>query len=611
MNALIPPLVDGLFSKLKEALDGSIVLNATESAGECCKFGDFGGRVSAYLGGFFISPINEKQVSISATPGPIFPSNSIRLNVNTGKIKAGFSEVGLAASFAAIFPVQCSLFAAVDAEIDSILLVLDLYSNPSNTSAFSFRTSEFRIGGLSFSFEPMMDDKGFCSVVAEFISIIFRLLSATLKRLFIERINDFLVEFAINQLPTSKFQTPQIPPLNITKNNTLALDYKVPTFFVETDSIVVVTSLDLEASLYSPSWREGYKRTQPYNSGKSFPDPPKSNLINAFIGADGLNNVFAMLWYLLWADIVTDEASIDSPLCEPTTNDPCPIPPFREEFTMGDKELWAFLPLGLYKSIFVNAVINPPVLNFETGSLVSGTMSSNLILEGRTLIRPRNRVIADVTAEINFDSAQLEYNPDSGVFSGLQIKDFSVGDIQLNYAYRPARRISMNVILNMVERIINRLIANRLLDMVNGAIIQAVSAIPQLPVIPNFPMPGDTLFLNLTEVTMTGISETESTQSVAYLGADLAIRIESNSTATNSSPAFNNETTTLFKRTKTDMRPTLQQTILIWAEESAGNSNAFFSWSFQDTDLGIMEVHHYQYDEFLELVEFEDENFSI
>jgi len=597
-NALIPPLVNGLFPQLVDSLEGNIELDASESAGECCDFGDVGGQVSAQLHGFFLDPINEKLVNISVSPGPIFPSNSIRLTVNTGRVGAGFTEVGLAASFAAIFPVDCSVFATVEAEIENFALVLDVFSDPESSSRkFSVKASDFRVEGIGFKFKPVVDNV--CSVVAEFVNIIFTLLTVALQKLLTRKLNEILQNFALENIPQSDFEMPPIPPINITKNNSLLLDYNIPNFFVQDDSIIVEADIKSEAALQSPRWRKGSSYKNTYSSGKLFPEPIKKNLVNANIGADGLNDLFDKVWYLLWAEASGgNRTSMFSPLCQKTENDPCALPPLRQVYGINDSEYYAFLPFGIHRRFMLNAIINPPQLEFESGSLMSGTTSVALLLEGITMLGGKRVSVAEMTADINLRASSLKYNPITGIFSGLQITRFSVEDLRIDDSIRPLRTFTMNILLTLIERVLNSIFRVQLQQKANEAILEALTSIPQIPVIPDFPTSGNTLIINMTEVVMTGISATSDTQSVAYMGAGISMKIQEDSTT-----AKKVDVNIIVKDQKDDyVQKKIAATALQWAEESNGNPNAYFSWTYQNTNLHVMEAQAYHYDDNLKLM---------
>ena len=133
------------------------------------------------------------------------------------------------------------------------------------------------------------------------------------------------------------------------------------------DSITIQPSVTLEARSASPSWRNGSRYSESFVSGE-FANPTSFNHATANIGADGVNNLISLLWYLNWSTMANDEEAMNSVLCKPTENDPCPLPPLKEEFSASNNEYWYLLPLVNAKVFKLSYVVEAPKVEFSNNS---------------------------------------------------------------------------------------------------------------------------------------------------------------------------------------------------------------------------------------------------
>ena len=598
LNELIPPLVENFFPNLIEALEDSVELNATETVGDSV----FGGRISANLKDFFMKPVKGEDLSISAVRGPLFPENSLRLKVETGVINAGFNDVGLVAEFNAFDSFGgCNIETELGLKVNSIDLIFDLFAtDPTvSTTNFSFKASDVNVNGFDLDFNPSFDCS---SVLLEIPLLLLGGLTQTLSSLFIVAINENLIDFVLSQIPQRTFEIPATPPMNIVRNNTLSIDYRVPKFYVTSDSIVVESSLEMGAELTTPEWRAGCKHTaKPNLAGNHFPKPSTLNLANANIGADVLNNFLDALWYVLWSDIGTDERAANSTLCRPTLHDPCPLPPFIEVFRPSNLLFWILVPFNMRfrRDFILSGQIEAPYVEFKNGDRgdLYITTPATLLLEGTRLIGGNEQLLATITTNINLAASSLEYDSETGNLSGLQITDFTFDNMR---AESPGNRplLGTNVILNQIERILRRIIRNRIVDIANAAITSALSSIPQIPMIPDFPTVGQSLQISVTNVTMTGTSATETSQSYLYVGAGIGFDVLSNI----SIPVPDEKVNKNDENTILHSQNLLEETMFDWAKKSE-NPNAYFFWSHQSSLSGSVNMHAYKYDENMDLVE--------
>ena len=603
VNSLISPLVENLFPLLTDSLEESLEVEATESTGSCCEFFDSGAEVSAWVRDFHMDPITEDSITMSVLPGR---ENSILLLITIDSINAEFNEVGAGFAFTIPFTgeIGCDVTIDVDIDIKSILLTLNLFSSSSDSKTFTLKSSDLSLGDFDLTVKSSPSGS-VCDVVSLFISTLINLLTGSIQALISDQITNILADFAEKRMPDSTIEIPSLEPVDIVKNNTLAIDFQIPSFFVESDTIVARSTLDLEAALNTPSWRAGRKYVFSLMSDNGFPKPIISNLVNANIGSDGVNYLVDMLWYLAWSDLATDEKSANSTLCQPTVDDPCPLPPFREEFGVTDLAFWPLFLLGPRRSYILNSVIQPPFLEFKTGSLVQGTTQAILLIEGVTIFGGDTDVVLNMTANVEFLLSSLEYNETTDSLSGLQITEFFIDDFELEESL-PFRGLPLALALAAVERVLNRQILDILVELLNEAISDALSLILNIPTVPDFPTTGQSLQVELIAVEVVGESGTNISQSYASLGANVSLQVLNDSTGKSPTileQGFQTSDMTSKHPGNNDLREKLMNTVIDWSTESNGNPNAYFTWSYQNSKLDIFESHAYSFDSTAKLVE--------
>ena len=601
--AAISSLVADIFPILASSIQQNPDIEVTESTGTCCNIGDVGGRITAFMRGFTVDPINEDGVSIATSPGPGFSDKSVRLLVNTGRIKTRFAEVGAVAGFAFFFPVECTVSLALTVEINSISFIFDFFSESPESDEFTLRASNFTVNGVDIRLRPLFDTSSTtCSIISATIGTIISLLSESIETLIFDSLTHDLNDFAQNQTMNRTIDMPSPEPVNIVKTNTLALDFHLPSFFVEEDSIVGRTTLGLEAVLNTPSWRVGRKYSYSLISENDFSEPAIADLVNANIGSDGVNYIVDMLWYLVWSDFATDEKSATSPLCQPTKDDPCPLPPFRQEFGMTDLAFWPLFLLGARRSFILSGVIQPPRLDFETDGLIRGTAQALFLIDGITFIDGDTDTISSMTANVEFFISLPEFDETTGLLSGLQITEFSFDDFDIEES--PLfRKFYLRLALNVVERVLNRQILSRFTNLINEATSDALSSILHFPTIPDFPIAGQSLEIKVTDMEMSGESGAENSQSYASLGTSISMGIVSNTTVENTTIQLGGKTFENSESPDDDMREKLMNTMIEWSIESNGNPDAYFMWSYQNSESDILESHIYHFDSSSKLVE--------
>jgi len=359
-------------------------------------------------------------------------------------------------------------------------------------------------------------------------------------------------------------------------------------------------SLNLEATLKIPNWRSGRKFGQQFKSGGILPDPTIRSLANANVGADGLNNAITMLWYLIWADLATNPNSENSPLCRPTQDDPCPLPPLSKDYYPSDFEFWSLLPLGNCEKFTLNYVIEPPMFDFVDG-FVHGTAKGLLHLEGISIFGANLDNIATMSGSVDFVSTTLEYDAETETYSGLQLVDFTLNDLKIESAMRPLIcRLAVGLVLNVVRSVLNELLNDKVIDKSNEAITKTLFSIPKIPEIENFPVPDKTLIVGLTEASMSSVSATDNMQSSAALHASVSVRLLVNSNSTSTKASRKKE---MLEEQDSGMKMKLEELVTEWASKSNKDSNRQFSWHYNNIISNTKESHAFRYDSSSKLIE--------
>ena len=472
---LIPPVANEIFPLIHSYVNGSVSLDVEESIGSCCEFGDFGGRIKVVLDGFHMDPIDSEKITMKPLVGPS-KNNSFRLRARSGELKARFAEIGFALGLAAYVPVTCDISGSIEVTISSIVLDFDVISVPSqNSSVFMSQSSDMRIENFDFDIqrEYLGGDCG-NNVVSGIIGNLLDLVQGSIEFVFELAINDELIKFPDDIIPKNHFEIPQIEPMTVFNDNTLAVKHRIPRMFLDTDSIIIEPSVQLEATLASPSWREGSRFSDTFITGE-FPNPTSFNLANANIGADGVNNLISILWYLNWSTMANDRDAMNSVLCQPTENDPCPLPPLKEEFDLSDDEYWFLLPLGNARVFKVSYVIEAPKLEFSNDDLIYAKSKARVKVDGLSFFGLELDRIAQIQADLNFVGTSIEYNESTRKYSGLELQQVTFSNLAIEHANRPlVCFVVVDFVLGIIETLLNRFVTGGIMDMLNKSFDDAV-----------------------------------------------------------------------------------------------------------------------------------------
>ena len=598
MNALIPTFASDVYPLLIDYLEGSDALdgfNTTESI--------IGGTANAFAAGFFLDAVDEEQISITPLP-TLSSSDSIRLRVSSGPMRAGFSEVGLAFDITVIIDILCEVLGTISIDVSSIGIDIDITPDLYEPSNFTVKVQNIHIDGATLSIDTDLGGE-ICSNFNAFAETLLNLLTNALETLFQFAIRTEILDFDFTvNMPETYFRVPQIKPIQIF-NNELHFRHDISRLSTDKNAIFVDSSLALQASLTTPHWRAGRRFIQPFQSGGMISQPAILNLVNVNIGADGVNNAIRMLWYLIWADLVTDPNAETSPLCKLTEEDPCPYPPLSKEFYPSDIEYWSLLPLGNSEKFVMNYVIEPPTLEFVDG-YVHGTSKGYLHIEGMSFFGQSLDDLARISASVDFISTNLEYDASSETYGGLQLVEFSLNDLQIESAMRPLMcRLTVGLVLNVVRSILNELIDIELMDKANKAIGKVLMSIPRIPDVKHFPVAGKSMIVELSEASMSSISRTSSTQSSASLHAGVSARFLEVSNSTSSKMKLKERKNAL-KNKDSKMKEKLEDLVSEWANKSDKNSGRQISWHYTNIISNIKESHAFRFDESSKLVELSD-----
>ena len=595
LNALIPPFASEVYPLLIDYLEGSDELNGFNETENI-----IGGTATAIVEDFFLESVDEEKITVTPIP-TLSSSESIRLRVSSGPMRAGFAEVGLAFDITVIIQILCEVFGTISVDITSISIDIDMTPSINEPSTFAVKVQEIHVDAATLSIDPDVDDE-ICSVFNNLALILLDLLTNTLEILFQVAVSTQMLDFDFTvDMPATRLQVPQIDTLEILKNE-LHIQHDFSKLTTDGNAIFADSSFALEAALSFPQWRAGSKFTEIFNSGGLIADPNISNLVNVNIGADSVNNAVGMLWYLIWADLVTDPQAETSPLCKPSQEDPCPLPPLSKDFYPSDFEYWSLLFLGNCEKFTLNYVIEPPILEFIDG-FVHGTAQGYLHIEGISFFGNSLDDLARISASVDFISTNLDYDTSSETFSGLQLVDFNLSNLQIESAMRPLMcRLTVGLILNVVQTILNELVANELMNKANEAISKALLSIPGIPGIEHFPVAGKTMVVELSEASMSSVSATSSTQSSASLHADLSASFLDVFNSTSTKMKLKERKNNL-KSKDSKLKENLEELVSEWARNSDKRPDRQISWHYSNNNLKKRESHAFRFDDSFKLVE--------
>lgn len=281
--------------------------------------------------------------------------------------------------------------------------------------------------------------------------------------------------------------------------------------------------------LNEPSYRQGLSINPSLDLERAVPDPTGGGLVNAHLGLDFINQLLANVWYLAWPLLQEEPSAMESILCEPLPNDPCPFPPYQDAAPRASSGIFGFssgsLAMGLFRDFSFEAFVPIPTV-FADGNLLAMSARGKILLRGTPLFGGETVDLVSFEAQIKGSVATPLYNTTTNTIQNLAIGDIEIEDVEAEFIQgRPLLGLGVNSVLDTARTIINFLF-DAFLPLVNQEIKSALDNFPiDIPPVVDFPRPGKSLQLSLSAASLEVSPNEGDTQAFLDVVAGLSARV--------------------------------------------------------------------------------------
>jgi hypothetical protein len=485
--------------------------------------------------GFRLNP-TDMTVSIASSDTQSSFMNRARVSIQARNIKIDVGNVNLTL-FKQWFG-SCSIRASATVKAPLLSIALDIGVPDPDKPELRFSVASVDLSTIDL--DLLYEGSGLCNTgtVESFEPLLKTLFDGSFRALLDQAVHSQFLSMTLNTVQVAKVLGVDVIDGGGKGIGIIDPTIRIGRLYSTTTAITLGLSTSLAATLTKPAWRAGSRHAPAIASPKSGTVPSLKDTDIDFRVAmtfDGINALLGTVWYMFWATLSDNPASLTSSLCRVTATDACVFPPYLLQIK---RRTWEFRLLKvvfpLFKNFRLEAVVEPPVLSSTITGQIGGAGSGKVQIVGDGL-RRTNVVLALFDMKVSTGLSVPTFNVTSGSIQNLTVLDFQVEALGVDvFPGTRRRRQSLERKLRRLFRfssgILDDIVAE-LLPRVNDEVDLLLQKFKiELPILKDLPLPGQQVSFHPSK---TSVAETSlgGGVSVLEMASDLSVQIDNTTTA--------------------------------------------------------------------------------